>query len=291
MGSLLQIFKIVGYLLSIGLFCFGVLQLYVSRKIAAIEANGVFLQIAGDPDSADPAIRWALTGLAPCRPLTRLKVAPEDQDALSQSFDGRWAACRERGRDLAEMKIGPFSVKDRLFCDDAKSTELIFGAIDAVLGDRSGGYPAGLTISSSDFSCATFDRGEIYKATVSGGHFVGASFVDVIMPDSEWLDVDLTFANFAGANLAGATFQGPELDLRGATFRGADLTGAIFGDGASLAGSDFQKANISDVDFSGSVGLSIEALRSACAAKDVPPTLPDDIGRGAFGVQECPASR
>lgn len=96
---------------------------------------------------------------------------------------------------------------------------------------------------------AEFTRAELPRATLIGADIAGARFEDAILTEANLSGVNATRASFTGANLTGAT-------LEGAVLKGADLSGAI--------------------------GLTAEALASACGDEDT--RLPAGLSVGV-----CPA--
>ena len=275
--------RAIGLILTPILFLVAVIQLYVDQRIAAVEANGVLLQIVGERESADPALSWALQSLAPCMSLRKLAIAREPAAEVRREYSGRWEECRSQGRDLSHIEFGPFSVRNRLFCPDAEFAELAVAAFEFLRV-----YPnQGVRIDRSDFSCISFASSDFRRASVSGGAFVGASFVRASLRHSRWIDVDLTGANFSGADLDGAEFRGLNLQLGEALFQRATLRGAVFADGAMLTGADFFGADVSGADFSGGVGVSRQMLVGACAAAGAPPILPVGLGSAGVALPEC----
>lgn len=104
---------------------------------------------------------------------------------------------------------------------------------------------------------ARFTRAKMTGATLMGSHLVGATF-----QDAELDRASLNSSNLTGARLVGA-------DLEGADFRNANLSGANLSN-TNLSDTSFGWANVSDVDFGGSLQAGI-SMGSAWAWEDAPP--------------------
>ncbi|MEL6316495.1 MAG: pentapeptide repeat-containing protein [Pseudomonadota bacterium] len=266
---------------------FALMQVYIDRRIAAIEANGLLLQMASDPQTTDYGVRWALSEIAACQPWGGLVYSPAGPDgaALSASafvarHNQNWESCRDEARDLRGVDAGDFGFEDIVFCPD--STAKLLGALSESAFIKS--RRKGVSIRGSDLSCVRLDDANMAEAEIEDSRFIGASFEFAQLDGSRWVGADLRWARFDHAVLTGAVFSGQALRLAGASFEQAQLAGAVFDDAVDLSGVVFRRADLSGADLTQSRGLRRAGLAAACVREGRQPDLPEPLSALTLGA-------
>lgn len=154
-------------------------------------------------------------------------------------------------------------------------------------------------LSGADFREACIDTANLSEADMRLANFNKATLRRANLRDANLIDAKFHYAaldeaNFSGANLTGADFSGTSGLLSGPTIecvdfivpirtitfsarrRAASLVEAKFRD-AILHNANFSGANLTGADFSGARGLLQDQLDKACADRDRPPVLPNEL--------------
>ena len=186
-------------------------------------------------------------------------------ESVARARAGEWQLMRSR-QDEGEAEP-EFGVKEQLQLLEkgvdawnawrAKYPTVEIQLASARLRDRK---LAGIDLSGANLEGANFVESDLTDANFSGAHARGALFPKARVARANFNDCDLRGASFIEAYAAGAHFEralmaGAELErvqAYGARFREADLR-SVRGIEASLVDCDFGGAKLNDADFTGAL--------------------------------------
>lgn len=232
-------------------------------------------------------------------------IAAADDVRLGHAIGGVCPDCDFSGRDLSAASVVgnlPRSNFSGAILTDARIsgnfTSANFAHADLttasltsanfVNSDLSRAKLDGAQISGSNFYGVDLTGATLRDAHASWTNFSGSNFLAAELIGAELEAVNASRSEFTRARLAGAQLAGADLtlarfedaDLTGANLAGVNATGALF-PGATLTDVTLDQANLSGADLSGAIGLSAQALASACG--DERTKLPPGMG-----VATCP---
>lgn len=255
-------------------------ELYLDRRIAAVEFNAAMIEMVSDPNTPSAAKRTALVNLAGCDALEGHDFAPEGVEP--------GLGCWTKGAKFAKARFGPYAGDHRLLCAGRIGLGVVESLTDIVSG---GGEPPKTTIRGSDFSCANMQDVYLGDAEIFDSRLNGVRFLNAELPRTRWVEAELKEVDFTKADLSGAIFKGSDVLLSGAVFNNANLSGAQFLDQVKLDGASFLQADVSGADFSAAARLDATRIRRACIREEsLRPKLPPGDRFARIKFPQCAAS-
>jgi uncharacterized protein YjbI with pentapeptide repeats len=276
-------------------------ELYLERRIAAIEATGLAWQLSDPKTANDVAIKWAISELAPCYKLSGMTYGPKQffKDAYNkdsvltatgQRFSTSWTQCRMESFSLSGLNAQDYSVVDTFFCPETHTPLAIFAYVRSFVDKTTTQSRYSLKVADSAFACVLFSNSQLSYMESEGTNFLGSSFAGANLYRSTWKDENLSNVDFDSANLAGAQFT--RTDLAGVNFENARLCGAVFEDSQLLGLESFQGADVTSANLSGLSNLKQTQLSNSCIqSREKAPKLPADLQTQENLFSLCPTER